>query len=42
MTNPDERNDAWREALNCYESLADEVVVVGEDWPKNFSWENYW
>jgi len=39
MTNPDERNDAWREALNCYESLADEVVVVGEDWPKNFSWE---
>ena len=38
MTNPDERNDPWRESMNCYESFADEVVVVGEDWPKEFDW----
>ena len=25
---PDKRQDAWREALNCYEAFADEVVVV--------------
>ena len=31
MTNPDERNDPWRESLNCYKSLADEVVVVGDE-----------
>lgn len=40
MTNPEARNDAWREALDCYESLADEVVVVGEDWPNEFSWDH--
>ena len=22
----------------CYEDLADEVIVVGEDWPDTFSW----
>ena len=39
MTNPEKRNDPWKEALDCYESLADEVIVVGEDWPEEFSWE---
>ena len=29
MTNPEERMDPWKEALNCYESIADEVIVVG-------------
>jgi hypothetical protein len=38
MTNPEERNDPWKESLNCYNSTADEVVVVGEDWPKEFDW----
>ena len=38
MTNPDERNDPWKESLNCYETLADEVVVVGSDWPHEFDW----
>jgi len=39
MTNPEERNDPWREALDCYQYFADEVVVVGEDWPYEFSWD---
>ena len=36
MTNPDARHDAWKEALDCYESLADEVIIVGKDWPNEF------
>ena len=39
MTNPDERNDPWKEALSCYESFSDEVVVVGNDWPKEFKFD---
>lgn len=39
MTKPDERNDPWREALNCYNFFADEVIVEGQDWPKEFSWD---
>ena len=39
MTNPDERNDPWRQALQCYEQLADNVIVVGEKWPYEFSWD---
>ena len=38
MTNPEDRNDPWKESLNCYESLADEVNIVGEDWPHEFDW----
>ena len=38
MTNPEDRNDPWKESLNCYESLADEVVVVGDNWPVEFDW----
>jgi len=39
MTNPDERNDPWQEALNCYNNISDNnVVVVGEDWPLEFDW----
>jgi len=37
MTNPNERMDPWREAICCYEEIADEVIVLGEDWPKNSS-----
>lgn len=28
ITNPDKRMDPWKEALDCYTDLADEVVVV--------------
>lgn len=35
-TKPEIRGDPWREALNCYNSYSDEVVVVGEDWPDEF------
>lgn len=38
-TEPEKRNDPWKEALNCYEDFADEVVVTGENWPYEFSWE---
>ena len=40
MTNPEERNDPWEEALNCYKDFADEVIVVGEDWPEEFLWDH--
>lgn len=39
MTNPEERNDPWKEALECYEDFADEVIVVGQTWPEEFSFE---
>jgi hypothetical protein len=38
MTNPESRNDPWKESLNCYKNLADDVVVVGDDWPYEFDW----
>ena len=37
MTNPEKRNDPWREALDCYKDFADEVVITGQDWPENSS-----
>ena len=40
MTNPGERNDPWEEALDCYSNVADEIVVKGQDWPYEFSWEH--
>lgn len=39
MTNPELRNDPWKEALECYKYFADEVVIVGKDWPYDFSWD---
>ena len=39
MTNPNERMDPWREAIYCYEEIADEVIVLGEDWPNEFKWD---
>lgn len=39
MTNPDERNDPWKESLNCYKEVADDVVIVGDDWPHEFDWK---
>lgn len=39
MTNPESRNDPWKEALNCYEYFADEVEIVGQSWPEEFKWD---
>ena len=39
MTNPEKRNDPWREALDCYKDFADEVVITGQDWPEEFKWD---
>ena len=39
MTDPKERMDPWKEALSCYHDFADEVVIVGKDWPQEFSWD---
>lgn len=38
-TRPHERGDMFDEAMACYNDLADEVIVTGEDWPQEFSWE---
>lgn len=40
MTNPAKRMDPWKEALTCYQSFADEVIVVGENWPDEFSFSH--
>jgi len=40
MTDPDSRNDPWREALKCYEFFSDEIIITGQDWPNEFSWEH--
>ena len=37
-TNPEKRMDPWKEALNCYQDFADEVVVTGENWRDEFTW----
>ena len=38
-TDPESRMDPWKEALSCYEDLADEVVRSGENWPYEFTWD---
>ena len=40
MTNPEARKDPWNEALECYEDLGDEVIIVGKDWPEKFVWDH--
>ena len=40
MTDPEERNDPWKEALRSYEDIADEVITVGQNWPPGeFEWK---
>ena len=39
MTNPESRNDPWEEALLCYHSFSDEVIITGEDWPYEFKFD---
>ena len=41
MTNPEERKDPWQEALDCYEELADEVLIIGDDFPEEFKWDYF-
>ena len=38
-TDPEKRMDPWKEALNCYNDFADEVIVVGKEWKQEFSFE---
>lgn len=37
-TNPEKRCDPWKEAISCYEDFADEIIVTGQNWPYEFSW----
>jgi len=39
MTNPESRNDPYKEAISCYEDFADELVIVGKDWPYEFKFD---
>ncbi len=39
FTDPEKRSDPWKEALECYNSLADEVIIEGSDWPYEFKWD---
>ncbi len=38
-TDPEKRMDPWKEALNCYNDFADEVIVVGKHWKQEFSFD---
>ena len=40
MRKPEERMDPWREALECYKAITDDVVVVGESIPEEFEWRD--
>ena len=40
MTNPEERKDPYKEAINCYKELGDELIIVGDDWPDEFKWDH--
>lgn len=37
-TNPIERGDPFNQAMQCYEGLADEVVLNSEAWAEEFDW----
>lgn len=36
----DQGGDTYHESIQCYEDLADKVVVYDKSWPKEFSWEH--
>ena len=38
-TDPEKRSDPWKEALECYNSFADEVIIEGGNWPYEFKWD---
>ena len=31
--------DPWKEALSCFEYFADEIIIVGKEWPYEFKWD---
>lgn len=41
ITNPEKRGDNYKDAIACYEDLADDLVIVDgvATWPTEFSWE---
>lgn len=39
FTEPELRNDPWREAIECYENFADEIIIQGKDWPNEFEFK---
>jgi len=39
MKNPEERMDPWKEALECYNSITSDIVIVGEDLEQEFKWD---
>lgn len=40
LTDPERRGDHYKESIECYEALADRVVIVDghETWPQEFEW----
>ena len=40
MMNPEEEGIVER-VLNCYESFADEVKIIGKDFPYEFKWDYF-
>ena len=40
-TNPEKRMDPWKEAISCYEELADEVIVLGENFKTEFEFSDF-
>jgi len=40
ITNPEERQDRYKEALSCYQDLADEVIVVSGSHAEPFEFED--
>ena len=38
MKNPEERMDPWKEAIECYESIVDDIVIVGDKVNDEFKW----
>ena len=39
MTDPESRNDPYKEAIECYQDFADELIIVGQDWPYEFKFD---
>ena len=39
MTDPESRNDPYKEAIACYQDFADELIIVGQDWPYEFKFD---
>lgn len=40
-TDPEARMDPWKESVACYEKLADEVIVLGENFKKEFAFSDF-